>query len=193
VDRRAFIGTLAGGLLAAPLAGGAQQPAKSVPGVGILLIASREAVAPAQRALEEAFRELGHVPGRQISLEYRFAGGDPERLRQFAAELVQLPVDVIIAGTNPAVAAPKQATSGIPIVMGSATNVIRTGFLQSLAKPGSNTGLTVDPAPETFLVKQLYVAPGARSAAVPRTGCCGTPRFPAIGITSTPWRQVLDH
>src|SRR5882724_11249174 len=70
-----------------------------------------------QKALEEALRELGDVPGQQITLEYRFAGGDPERLRQLALELVQMPADVIVAETNPAVAAAKRATSVTPIVM----------------------------------------------------------------------------
>lgn len=80
-----------------------------------------------QKALEEALRELGYIPGRQTSIEYRFAGGDAERLRQFASELVQLPVDVIITDTNPAVAAAKQATNTIPIVMANPANSVSKG------------------------------------------------------------------
>jgi len=137
-----------------PLAAEGQQAAKLY---RIGYLASGPSIDPhLQKALEDTLRDLGHIPGRQVSIEYKFPTGDAESLRRFAAELVQLPVDLIIADTNPAVAAAKQATSTIPIVMATAVNPIRAGFVQSLARPGGNvTGLTADPAPETILGKQL--------------------------------------
>src|SRR5215471_6281973 len=139
----------------APLAAGAQQMGK-VYRIGYL--AGGPSLDPRlQQALEDGLRDFGYVRGRQISIEYRFpAVGDTERLRLFAEELVKLPVDLIIAGTNPAVAAARQATNTIPIIMATPANPIRAGFVQSLARPGGNvTGLTADPAPETIIGKQL--------------------------------------
>src|SRR6266436_262540 len=108
MERRTFLPLVLGSLLAAPLAAEAQQRGK-VWRIGYL--GSGPPVEPRyQKALEEALRELGDVPGQQITLEYRFAGGDPERLRQLALELVQMPADVLVAATNPAVAAAQQAT-----------------------------------------------------------------------------------
>jgi putative ABC transport system substrate-binding protein len=142
--------------LAAPFATEAQQAGKVY---RIAFLGEGSTLEPRyQGALEEALRQLGYIPGRRVILEYRYAGGDPERLRQQAAELVQLPVDIILTQTNPATAAAKQATQTIPVVMVTATNVMQTGFVQSLGRPGGNiTGLTADPAPETILGKQLGV------------------------------------
>jgi putative ABC transport system substrate-binding protein len=155
MNRRTFLCGLTLGTLHTPLAADAQQAGK-IPRVGILSMASSEDGAPYEKALEEAFRDLGYVPSKTLLLEHRFASGQPERLRQFAAELVQLPVDVIISGTNPAIAAAKEATSAIPIVMGLSVNPVRAGFVQSLASPGGNiTGVSADAAPETILGKQL--------------------------------------
>src|SRR5262249_48594802 len=106
---------LARGFTLAPLAGGAQQAGK-VYRVGVLSGAPREAFTSFQTALEAAFRELGYVQGKNIALEYRFAGGQIDRLPRLATELVQLPVDVIVAGTNPAIAAAKAATTSFGIL-----------------------------------------------------------------------------
>jgi putative ABC transport system substrate-binding protein len=156
MDRRTFLGTLAASFLTTPRSTLAQQPSKVYRighlGSGPLLIP------PLRKELEESLRQLGYLPGQHIVLEYRSAGGDPERLRQLAAELVQLRVDVLIAETNLAVAAAMQATTATPIVMAAATGVVHAGFVQGLARPGGNvTGLTVDPSPETILGKQVAV------------------------------------
>jgi len=150
MDRRAFITMLSGSIFAAPLAVEAQQTGK-VWRIGYL--ASGPSLDPRlQKALEDGLRELGYVPGRQYSIEYRFSPGGVETLRQLAAELVQLPVDLIIADTNPAVAAARQATVAIPIIMAVPANPVGAGFVQNLARPGGNvTGLTADPAPETIM------------------------------------------
>jgi putative tryptophan/tyrosine transport system substrate-binding protein len=140
VTRRAFIGTLAGGLLAAPLTPGAQQAAK-IPRIGYL------AVQPAANPhLHEAFRQglrdLGYVEGRNVVIEYREAEGKPERLPALAAELVALKVDVIVAQPTVAAMAAKQATRTLPIVFPVA-DPVTSGLVTSLARPGGNvTGLT---------------------------------------------------
>src|SRR5215813_1827371 len=154
MDRRAFITLVGGSIVAAPLYAAPQVPGK-VYRIGYL--ASGPSLDPRlQTALEDGLRALGYVRGRQYSIEYRFSPGGVGTLRQLATEMVQLPVDLIIADTNPAVAAARQATGAIPIVMAVPVNPVGAGFVQSLARPGGNvTGLTADPAPETIMGKQL--------------------------------------
>lgn len=116
------------------------------------------------KAFEEGLRELGYVEGRNIVIERRFAWGMQERLPVLAAELVKLNVDVIVTGANPVIAAVKQATATIPVVMGGSRDPVGSGFVASLARPGGNiTGLTSDPTPE-FQGKRLEIL----KEAVPR-------------------------
>jgi putative ABC transport system substrate-binding protein len=142
MDRRAFIGTLAGGLVAAPLVAEAQQAAK-VARIGLL--ATNRAVAPRHvDAFLQGLRDLGYVEGRNLVIEYRDAEGKLERLPTLAAELVALKVDVIVAPTTPATVAAKQATKTIPIVFAVVSDPVTSGFVTSLARPGGNvTGLSV--------------------------------------------------
>jgi putative ABC transport system substrate-binding protein len=133
--------TLALGILAAPLAAEAQQPGK-VPRIGVLTSDSPEA-SPYADAIRQGLRELGYVEGQSIAIEWRWARGKLERYPDFAAEIVRLKVDVIVAGSNSAILAAQKATRTIPIVMVIATDPIGTGFVASLARPGGNiTGLT---------------------------------------------------
>jgi len=95
----------------------------------------------------EAFRQglaaLGYIEGRNISIEYRYAGGKLERLPALAAELVALKVDIIVAINPPSAYAAKNATKTIPIVMRSTDDPVESGLVDSLARPGGNvTGLT---------------------------------------------------
>jgi putative ABC transport system substrate-binding protein len=95
-------------------------------------------------AFRQGLRELGYVEGKTITLEFRFAPGQAERLPALAAELVQLPVDVILTDTGVAAQAAKNATAAIPIVMGTSGDPVRDGLVTSLARPGGNvTGLTL--------------------------------------------------
>jgi ABC-type uncharacterized transport system substrate-binding protein len=141
--RREFITLLGGAAAAWPLAAGAQQPMK-LPTVGFLgqstpLGEGERAVAFAQR-----LRELGWIEGRTVAIEYRWAGGEGERLAEIAAEFVRLKVDIIVTGGTPAVVAAKQATSVIPIVFATAGDPVGMGLVASLARPGGNvTGLSV--------------------------------------------------
>jgi putative tryptophan/tyrosine transport system substrate-binding protein len=99
-------------------------------------------------AFEAALRRAGHETGKTIDIEYRWAAGDLGRLYTFAEELVRLRVEVIVAGTNDAIAAARRATSSIPIVMMTGSTAVELGFIESLARPGGNVTGTLWNAPE---------------------------------------------
>ena len=144
MKRRTFLGTLAGGLLAAPHAAGAQQAAK-VYRIGLL--GGSPPNSPGGRRAWEGFfqgmRELGYIEGQNILVEGRFYGDHTEKLPVLAAELVRLRVDVIVAGAAPAPEAAQRATTTIPIVMAIHTDPVGSGLVANLAKPGKNvTGLS---------------------------------------------------
>jgi putative ABC transport system substrate-binding protein len=148
MDRRAFISGITASLVAAPLAAVAQTPGK-VYRIGFIVTAAPNATGHLIKALDEGLRELGYVEGRNIVLERRFAEGRQERVPALAEELIGLNVVVIVTGSNPVVAAVKQATATIPIVMAASRDPVGAGFVRSLARPGGNiTGLSNDPGPE---------------------------------------------
>ena len=157
------------GLLAAPLAVDAQQPGK-VYRIGTLTVSPAERASHFIKALEESLSELGYVKGSNMLYEHRFADGRTERLSELARELIALNVDVIIAGNNASIAAARQATSTIPIIMTYGIDPIGVGFIASLSRPGGNiTGLTGDVTADTWgkrleLVRE--VAPRASRVAV---------------------------
>lgn len=139
MDRRAFLGTLAGSMLAAPVAGGAEQIGRP-PHIGWLT----ESVIHTSNvdAFRQGMRSLGYA---EVSLDFRGAAGRADRLPALAAELLALGVDVIVTDGTPAAFAAKQATAKVPIVAGTmGGDVIRLGLVASLAHPGSNiTGFTL--------------------------------------------------
>jgi putative ABC transport system substrate-binding protein len=139
--RRTFI-SLVGGAAAWPLAARAQQPAK-IPAIGLVSPFSRSDTTAWHRAFLQGLRDLGWVEGRSISIEYRYADGNNDRLPELIADFVRRKVDVIVtAVTNDALAA-KDATREIPIVMAAAGDPVGTGIVGSLAHPGGNiTGLS---------------------------------------------------
>jgi putative ABC transport system substrate-binding protein len=142
MDRRVFIGTLAGGLLAAPLAAEAQSAVK-VPRIGYL--APNLAASPhLPEAFRQGLRDLGYVESQNVVIEYRSAEGKPERLPALAAELVALKVDVIVGPGTPTALAARQATRTLPIVFATAADPVGSGLVTSLARPGGNvTGLSI--------------------------------------------------
>jgi putative ABC transport system substrate-binding protein len=89
-------------------------------------------------ALFEGLRELGYEEGRNLIVERRYARGQAERFKEFAAEMVRLNVDVIVVVTTPAALAVKKATTTIPIVHPNAIDPLNTGLIASLAHPGGN-------------------------------------------------------
>jgi ABC-type uncharacterized transport system substrate-binding protein len=128
-------------LLALSFSANAQQSAKT-PRIGFLGGVSPHAVSDRIEALRQGLRELGHVEGKNIFIEYRYAEDKLDRLPSLMAELVSLKVDVIVTGGPASTRAAKQATATIPIVMAQDTDPVGTGFVASLAGPGGNvTGL----------------------------------------------------
>jgi putative ABC transport system substrate-binding protein len=150
MDRRAFVSTVALGLLAMPLAAEAQEAAKVLkvgelhPGIG-----SEERLA--------ALREAGYVEGQNLVVERRHAEGRIERLPALAAELVGLKPDVILATGSDAIRAAKNATKIIPIVMAFADDPVGKGLVATLARPGGNiTGVSLVAA-GTMAAKRVEV------------------------------------
>src|SRR2546425_3154018 len=146
ISRRAFIGDLAGGLLAAPLAAVTAQPPEKVRRVGYLNPGSCADPVRQGRleALRQGLRELGYVDGRNIAIESRWAEGNYDRFPALAADLVRSKVDVIVAVGGAATQAAQQATRTIPIVMSLVNDPVGSGLVASLARPGGNvTGLTI--------------------------------------------------
>ena len=128
----------------APLVG-AQQP-KKVTRIGYLSSTNPARESARFEAIRLALRELGYIEGQNIAIEYRYSVGKADRYPELAAELVRLKVDVIVVtGRASWVRAAKNATKTIPIVMlGSRTDPVVEGFIESLARPGGNvTGLTL--------------------------------------------------
>jgi ABC-type uncharacterized transport system substrate-binding protein len=140
--RRRFIMLLGGSAVAWPLAARAQQRAK-VFRIGFL--GDSPAVYPhAIEAFRQGLRDLGYVEGRNITIEYRWAEGKPERMRELADELARLEVDVIIVPGSIYTEAAKRATSTIPIVFIGHADPVVTGHVTSLTRPGGNiTGLSI--------------------------------------------------
>jgi putative ABC transport system substrate-binding protein len=140
MDRRAFIGRVAGGLLTAPLAARAQQLGK-IYRIGILEPIPATQNAANLDALRKGLRDLGYIEGRNLIIEYRSADGRAERFPDLASELVRLKVDLIVTRGTPAAKAAKHATGTIPVVM--ATMGDPRAIVASFAQPGGNiTGVT---------------------------------------------------
>ena len=186
--RRAFLGTLAGSLLAAPLAARAQ-PAGKVYRIGYLTAGSVSANPRVLDAFRQGLRELGWIEGQNIVIEYRSAEGHFDRLPDLAAELVRLKMDVIAAAPMPAALAAKNATRVVPIVGVSLTEPVGLGLIASLARPGGNvTGVSYSVGADIFgkdleLLKE--VVPRVRRVAV-----LSNPAGPAQPLTMSNIRQA---
>src|SRR5262245_35123603 len=122
----------------------AEAQPKKVARLGFLSLQFPETVsAPPIEAFRQRLRELGYVEKQNILFEWRFGNGDLERLPILAAEMVRLNVDIIVATGNPATRAARQETTTIPIVVVAGTNLVETGLVSSLARPGGNiTGIS---------------------------------------------------
>ena len=168
--RREFI-TIVGGAAAWPISGRAQQAAK-IPRIGVLSPGGSDksdASLTTINAFIPALRELGYTEGQNIAIERKFAGGNADRLRSLATELVERQVDVIVAFSTPAVRAAKQATTTIPIVAIAMADPVEDELVASLARPGGNVTGTTFLGPE-LVSKRLQllreIVPGLSRVAV---------------------------
>ena len=142
ITRRQIVLALGASALAASHASRAQKPSK-IPRIGFLSLAASKVV-PTSEAFRQGLRELGYVEGENLAIEWRYADNHFERLHELAMELVRLNVDVIVTGGTPSIAAAQKATATIPIVMTSSGDPVASGFVKSLARPGTNiTGLSI--------------------------------------------------
>jgi putative ABC transport system substrate-binding protein len=138
--RRAFIALLGGGAAAWPLAARAQ-PADRVRRIAALMGAYSETDREGQArftAFFDTLQRLGWIDGRNLRIEYRWGGGDVDRIKAAAAELVRSTPDVIVAASNPTLAELQRLTSTVPIVFAQVSDPVGSGFVASLARPGAN-------------------------------------------------------
>jgi ABC-type uncharacterized transport system substrate-binding protein len=178
--RRAFTGLVSAVTVAIVVAWGSSdasaQKRDAVPRVGMLTPALSEPAKPLWDAFREAMRQLGYVEGKSVVYEYRSAEGQLERLPQLAAELVKIPVKVMVVANTPGNVAAKKATATIPIVMVAVGDPVRVGLVSNLGRPGGNvtgfTNLTGQLAAKRLqLIKELL--PSAT-----RIGLIGNPADP---------------
>jgi putative ABC transport system substrate-binding protein len=144
MKRREFITLLSGAAAAWPLAARAQQPDR-VRRIGALYILGPDDQEAHARnvVFEQSLQQLGWTVGRNLQIDYRLAGGDPDRLRRYAEELVALAPDVIMSVGSVPIGPLLQATRTIPIVFSNVADPVGAGFVQSLPRPGGNvTGFT---------------------------------------------------
>jgi putative ABC transport system substrate-binding protein len=135
MDRRAFIGTLTGGLLAAPLAAGAQQ-ANKVWRIGFLEAGSSSANRHFLDAFRQGLRELGYTEGQQIVIEDRWADGRSEQFPGLVAQLVGLQPDVIVVSSTPGARAVNAGARTIPAIFVAIGDPLGQGSLRALATLG---------------------------------------------------------
>jgi putative ABC transport system substrate-binding protein len=185
LKRREFFTLLGGAAAAWPLASRAQQERMRRIGVLMPFVAGDPEAQVRSTVFAQTLQQLGWTVGRNLQIDYRFAGGEADRVRQNAAELVALAPDVIMTVGSITVAPIQQATRTIPIVFTNVADPVGAGIVQSLARPGGNaTGFTnfeySMSGKWVELLKQI--APHVRRAAVLRdpTAAAGIGQFAAI-------------
>jgi putative ABC transport system substrate-binding protein len=170
--RREFIKIIAGSVVPWPLAAHAQQ-GERVRRIGVLIARAAADTETTEEvgAFAQGLAELGWTIGRNVRIEYRYAGGDRSTIQKYAMELAALTPDVILASGTPSVAALQQSSRSLPIVFTVVSDPVGAGFVDSLAKPGGNiTGFMLSEyslnAKLLELLKQIE--PSVKRAAVLR-------------------------
>jgi putative ABC transport system substrate-binding protein len=200
IGRREFIATLGSAAAAWPLAARAQQPER-MRRVGVLLptAADDPLSMPRIAAFLQGLQQLGWTDGRNVRIDYRWGTGDPDRYRRYAAELVALAPDAILAGSGATMPALLQATRTVPMVFVLVVDPVGAGYVASLARPGGNaTGFTMfeygTSGKWLELLKQI--APGVTYAAALRDSAnpAGIGQFaamqgvaPSLGVELRPF------
>ena len=165
--RREFITLLGGAAASWPFAARAQQPAART--IGFIGPSTASADVVRRAALVKRLGELSWVDGRNLAIEYRWAGGAVPRAGEIAAEYAQQKVDVIVVSGDAQVLAAKRATATIPIVIAAAADPVGNGLVESLARPGGDvTGLSrqlTDSTGKRLEVLREFV-PGLRRVAI---------------------------
>jgi putative tryptophan/tyrosine transport system substrate-binding protein len=176
--RREFI-TLVGGTVAAwPLAARAQQPQR-MRCIGVLLSLAADDTESSVRltAFVQGLQEFGWAVGHNVRIDTRWGAGDPDRFRKYAAELVALAPDVILAAGSAAMGALQQTTRTVPIVFVTVIDPVGAGFVESLARPGGNvTGFSLFEygLSGKWLELLKEIAPGVMRVAVLRDTAVGS-------------------
>jgi putative ABC transport system substrate-binding protein len=199
IRRRKLLAALGGGAAAWPLAAWAQQPERMRRIGALMYLSADDPDSPAYVvAFARGLQDLGWIEGRNIRIDYRWGGGDLDRVRRYAAELVALAPDVILVGSGSALAALQNATRTVPIVFVSVSDPVGGGYVASLARPGANiTGFTLFEwgISGKWLELLKEIAPGMTRAAVIRDPSItsGTAQFaaiqavaPSLGVELTP-------
>ena len=192
IRRREFIFTLGGAAAAWPLAARAQQ-AERMRRIGVLMRVGRGRSGSAGRiaAFLQGLQQLGWTDGRNVRIDYRWGAGNADNIRKYAAELVALAPDVILATGTAAVAPLLQATRTVPIVFASVADPVGAGFVESLARPGGNaTGFMQFEYSMSGKWLELLkeIAPGVTRAAVLRDAGHHLPGS-ASSPPSSRWRR----
>jgi ABC-type uncharacterized transport system substrate-binding protein len=138
--RREFLGVLGGAAAAWPLAARAQQGG-AMRRIGVLMILAPDDPEGQARlaAFAQGLQESGWTVGRNVQIDYRWGAGDADRTRRYAAEMVALAPDVILASGTSTVAPLQRVTRTVPIVFANVVDPVGAGFVASLAQPGGNT------------------------------------------------------
>jgi putative ABC transport system substrate-binding protein len=197
IDRRAFLACGIAVLTVQSSAEG-QQPV-TVPRIGVLIPGAPPLeTVPHWEGFRQGLRELRYVEGQTILLEYRWAEGKPERYPDLVADLLRLPVDVLIPMSVAALPAIRRATTTVPVVAATLADPVADGFAASLARPGGNiTGLTLTPS--EMLAKRVQLLKEAVPTATrmtllrnPRPGAAGAEAYRAAADSLAVQLQVLE-
>ena len=198
--RRDFLGVLGGAVAAWPPAARAQQ-GERMRRVGVLVGSGTDAddfdMQARFVAFAQALQQLGWTDGRNVQIDYRYASGDPETIRRYAAELAALVPDVIVTGGAAAVPPMLQATRTIPIVFTNVVDPVGAGFVDSMARPGGNaTGFIMLEYSQSAKWLELLkeIAPSVTRVAVLRDPAIpgGTGQYGAIASAAPSLRMEVS-